>query len=220
MSASGLRAGTPSLLTGRRVDRVRVEVGFRAQPDGEAHEHLLLDLPVPEDGPPPDEERYLTLLEPVLDAGGGRTRHHSLHVHRWHTSWGVATGALDLGLTVTTGTGTPTGAGAAPTAYDATLDAFRALLELGGPPTSAPIDRATAVASARRSVAAASGLAADELTLFSEEHHTALGTWTVGVRAGHTERFLVDVGVVDGYAGSVRVRHEPAAEVADSLGSE
>ena len=53
-----------------------------------------------------DEQQALAALEPVLYAGAGAPRHYSLHQHRWHTSWGLSPGALDIGLLVTTGTRT------------------------------------------------------------------------------------------------------------------
>ena len=92
------------------MDRVRVQVGYRARPDGPAHQQFLLDLPVPETDAPAtrtrfDESRVLAALEPVLYAGAEAPRHYSLHQHRWHTSWGPSPGALEIGLLVTTGTG-------------------------------------------------------------------------------------------------------------------
>ena len=88
--------GARPLLTLGRVDRVRVQVGYRARPDGPAQQQFLLDLPVPgtdsdigEDLL--DESRVLTALEPVLYVGGDAPRHYSLHQHRWHTSWGPRT---------------------------------------------------------------------------------------------------------------------------------
>src|SRR5919112_5178284 len=94
------------LLTLGRVDRLLVQVGYRATPDGPAHEQFLLDLAVPE-GPGAEpvaltEADILATLDPVLLVGSEAPRHYSLHQHRWHTSWGASPGALELGLLVTT----------------------------------------------------------------------------------------------------------------------
>jgi hypothetical protein len=42
----------------------------------------------------------------------------------------------------------------------------------------------------------------------------------VGLRSTAGDEYDVVVGLVDGYAGSVRVRHEERIEVFDSVGSE
>jgi hypothetical protein len=212
--AAAIQDGSAPLLTRGRVDRVHVQVGYRSRPDGVAETHFLLDVPVADDGVPPDQDEMLRLLEPVVHAGADAPRHHSLHVHRWHTSWGAAAGALDIGLTVTVRT--PVTAGSA--AYDAVVGAFRDLLHLSDPP--APLTRSAAVAAARRSVAAAYGRDADDLALSSEQHQVESGTWSLGLRAPDQHRFVVVVGIVDGFAGSVHLRHEAAGEVHDSLGTE
>ena len=54
----------------------------------------------------------------------------------------------------------------------------------------------------------------------TEEHHAVENSWTLALRAGGGERYVVEVGLVDGYAGSVRVRHLGRIEVSDSVGSE
>ena len=108
--AVGEHSSRRPLLTLGRVDRVRVQVGYRARPDGPAYEQFLLDVPVPETAGVAeqlDESRVLAALEPVLYAGAGPARHYSLHQHRWHTSWGSSPGALEIGLLVTTGPPTP-----------------------------------------------------------------------------------------------------------------
>ena len=79
------------LLTLGRVDRVRVQVGFRAGPEDRPYQQFLLDLSVPEAEPGPgafDERQALAALEPVLYAGSEAPRHYSFHQHRWHSSWG------------------------------------------------------------------------------------------------------------------------------------
>ena len=206
------------LLTLGRVLRLRVQVGYRAQPDGPAYEQFLLDLPVEEAGDSTlDEARILAALEPVLYVGSAAPRHYSLHQHRWHTSWGVSPGVLELGLLVTTGTRT---AAAAEAALDGVTAAFRDLLVLAGRPEPTPTSRDAAVQWARRSAATAFGLDPEALSLSAEEHHPAANSWTVGLRSGTGDEYDVQVGVADGYAGSVRVRHDVRVEVSDSVGTE
>ncbi len=208
------------LLTLGRVDRVRVQVGYRARPDGPAYLQFLLDLPVPEANDAHDafdELRVLSVLEPVLYAGADAPRHYSLHQHRWHTSWGASPGALEIGLLVTTGTSTKAVSEAS---HDGVTRAFRDLLEVVGRPEPTPIPRDAAVLRARRSAATAYALNPDALSLSAEEHHPADNSWTVGLRSTAGDEYDVVVGLVDGYAGSVRVRHEERIEVFDSVGSE
>jgi hypothetical protein len=202
-----------------RVTRVQVQVGYRDVPGRPPQEHYLLDLALPEPLDPRstfDERPYLDALEPVVYLGADVPRHYSLHVHRWHTSWGVSTSAVEVGVTVTTGPREP----GVQATYDATVAAFRALLDLAGGPAAELGSRDEAVTRARRAVAAAYGQDADALALTSEEHHPDEGAWSVGLRATADDRYAVLVGVVDGCARSVRVRHEPVREVIDSLGTE
>ena len=125
------------LLTLGRVHRLRVQVGYRARPDGPAYQQFLLDVPVPglvAQGAF-DEARVLAALEPVVYAGADTPRHYSIHEHRWHTSWGPSPGALEIGLLVTTGTPT-VAASEAP--LDGVTRAFRDLLALVGRPRPVP----------------------------------------------------------------------------------
>jgi hypothetical protein len=211
------------LLTLGRVDRVRVQVGFRASPEDRPYEQFLLDLSVPEadsarenDGF--DERQVLAALEPVLHAGAGAPRHYSLHQHRWHTSWGVSPGDLDIGLLVTTGTRTT--AAISEASHDSVTRAFRDLMEMAGQPQSTPTSRDAAILRARRGAATAYGVDPDAMSLSAEEHHSAENSWTVTLRATAGDAYEVVVGMVDGYSGSVRVRHEQRIEVSDSIGSE
>ena len=215
------RPSRPVLTLGR-VDRVRVQVGYRARPDGPAYQQFLLDLPLPEAGSARDrnafdESRVLEALEPVVYVGADAPRHYSIHQHRWHTSWGVSPGALDIGLLVTTGTRT---AAVSEAALDGVTRAFRDLLEMAGRPTPTPTPRDAAIQRARRSAATAYALDPDTLSLSTEEHHLAENSWTVGLRTLTGDEYDVVVGLVDGYAGSVRVRHDVRTEVFDSVGSE
>lgn len=209
------------LLTLGRLDRVRVQVGYRARPDGPAFQQFLLDLPVPETGTDdqdaPDETRILAALEPVLYLGDEAPRHYSLHQHRWHTSWGPSPGALEIGLLVTTGTRT---APVAAAAHGGVTRAFRDLLELVGRPEPTPTSRDAAIQRARRSAATAYSLDPDALVLSAEEHHASENSWTVGLRTTAGDEYDVVVGLVDGYPGSVRVRHDERVEVFDSVGTE
>ena len=210
------------LLTLGRVHRVRVQVGHRARPDGPAYQQFLLDLPVPEaddihDRETLDETRVLAALEPVLYVGSDVPRHYSVHQHRWHTSWGPSPAALEIGLLVTTGTRTRALLEAS---HDGVTRAFRHLLELTGRHGPTPITRDGAILRARRSAATAYTLDPDTLSLSSEEHHAAENSWTVGLRTTAGDEYGVVIGLVDGYAGSVRVRHEDRTEVFDSVGAE
>lgn len=220
-NAADDRSSRP-LLTLGRVDRVRVQVGYRVRPDGPAYQQFLLDLPVPGadgagDGQGLDEPVLLAALEPVLYAGADAPRHYSVHQHRWHTSWGPSPGALDVGILVTTGTRTTAVTEAA---QQSVTRAFRDLLGIAGAPEPSPTSRDAAVLRARRSVAAAYALDPDALSLSAEEHHPATNSWVVGLRSAAGDRYAVVVGLVDGYAGSVRVRHEARSEVFDAVGSE
>jgi hypothetical protein len=211
------------LLTLGRVDRVRVQVGFRARPDGRPYQQFLLDLSVPEaDGTREndafDERQALAALEPVLYAGAEAPRHYSLHQHRWHTSWGVSPGALDIGLLVTTGARTT--AAISEASHDSVTRAFRDLMEMAGQPQPKPTSRDAAILRARRGAATAYAVDPDAMSLSAEEHHPAENSWTIRLRTTAGDVYEVVVGVVDGYAGSVRVQHEQRTEVSDSIGSE
>ena len=216
--------GSPRpLLTLGRVNRVQVQVGFRAGPDDPPYQQFLLDLSVPEaDGADEDdafdEQQVLAALEPVLYAGAEAPRHYSLHQHRWHTSWGMSPGALDIGLLVTTGTRTT--AAISQASHDSVTRAFRDLMEVAGRPQPTPTSRAAAIVRARRGAAAAYGVDPDAMSLSAEEHYPAENSWTVRLRTTAGDVYEVVVGIVDGYAGSVRVRHEQRLEVSDSIGSE
>ncbi len=210
------------LLTLGPVHRVRIQVGLRASPEGAAHEQFLLDLPTGEaaadDGaPPPDETSILAALEPVLFAGADVPRHYSVHQHRWHTSWGASPGTLEIGLLVTTGT---RAAATSEASLTEVTGVFRGLLERVGGPDPLPTSRDAAVTRARRSAASAYAVDPSTLSLSAEEHHPSANTWSLALRAGDGSEYDVLVGFVDGYAGSVRVRHQPPPEVYDSVGTE
>jgi hypothetical protein len=209
------------LLTLGRVHLVRVQVGYRAGPEGPVHQQFLLDLPVAEeangDREPLDEARVLAALEPVVYAGNGGPRHYSLHAHRWHTTWGQSPGALEIGLLVTAGTSTA----AASEAWLASVTrGFRDLMDVVGRPEPATTTRESALLRARRGVASSYGLEPEDLSPSAEEHHAAENSWTVALRTAGGEGYDVVVGLVDGYAGSVRVRHRHRIEVSTSVGSE
>jgi hypothetical protein len=209
-------------LTLGRVDRVQVQVGYRSHPDGPAGQHFLLDVTLPE--PDPDasvgtvgESRVLAALEPVLYADPDTPLHYSVHAHRWHTSWGPSPGTMEVGVLVTTGPG----ASALSDAWQrGPIEAFRNLLGLLGRPATPPVSRDAAVLRARQSAATAYAVDPDALSLSAEEHHPAAGSWTVGLRSRQGDEYDVVVGLVDGYAGSVRVRHTTLSEVFDSVGTE
>jgi hypothetical protein len=209
------------LLTLGRVDRVQVQVGFCAGPDDRPYQQFLLDVSVPEtDGAREnafDERHALTVLEPVLHAGAEAPWHYSLHQHRWHTSWDVSPGALGIELLVTTGTTT---SAISEASHDNVTRAFRDLIEMAGRPEPMPTSRDDAILRARDAAATAYGVDPDAMSLSAEEHHPAENSWTVGLRTTAGDMYEVVVGLADGYAGSVRVRHEQRIEVSDSIGSE
>lgn len=195
------------LLSRGRVDRLRIQVGFRASPDDSADRHFLLDVPAPEDGL--DEDAVLGALEPTVHAGAPHPRHHSVHLHRWHTSWGARDGALDVDLLVTSGS--------APVEYDDVVAALRDVLALVRAPAPGVLSRDSAVLRARHAIASTYDLEG-ELHLSSEEHHPDANAWTIELRRPG-EEYLAVVGCVDGYAGSVDVRRRDWPEVSD-LGPE
>lgn len=211
-----------SLLTLGRVDSVRVQVGYRASPDEQVDRHYLLDLSVPgSDGGGGegvlDERGILSALEPVLYAGADARRHYSLHQHRWHTSWGASPGALEIGLLVTIGPRTTAGSEAS---FDGVTRAFRDVMEVVGQPERTPTSRELAVQRARREAATAYAVDPDALSLRAEEHHPADNSWTLTLRSTAGDEYDVVVGFVEGYAGSVSVRHAHRIEASDSIGPE
>jgi len=212
---------SPALLTLGRVDVVRLQVGYRAGPESPPYQQFLLDLPVPDPddkgGPAFGEQEVLAALEPVLHVGADAPRHYSLHQHRWHTSWGASPGALEIGLLVTTGTRTTALTGASDAVV---VEAFRDLLKATGPREAETISRDAAVLRARRSAATAFGVDADTLSLSTEQHNPAENSWAVGLRTTSGDEYDVLVGLVDGYAGSVRLLHDRRTEVLDALGTE
>lgn len=223
MVADTVDGRTPRpLLTLGPVDLVRVQVGYRVEPEGAAYQHFLLDVPVPEPSNPRDrggvdDARILAALEPVLYAGAERPRHYSVHQHRWHTSWGPSPGALEIGILVTTGAVATLVLKAS---RESVTRAFRDLLEVVGRPAPVATSRDTAILTARRSAATAYALDPEALSLSVEEHRPAENSWTVGLRATSGEEYDVVVGLVDGYARSVEVRRVERVEVFDSVGSE
>ena len=211
------------LLTLGRVERVRVQVGFRDSPEDRPFQQFLLDLSVAESDSASaadafDERLALAALEPVLYTSAGTPLHYSVHQHRWHTSWGASPGALEVGLLVTVGRRATTNASEG--SPDGVLRAFRDLMEATGQPEPTPTSRDAAVVRARRAAATAYAVDPAGLSLSAEEHHPAENSWAVGLRTTAGDEYEVVVGFVDGYAGSIRVRHEQRIEVSDSIGSE
>jgi hypothetical protein len=214
--AESVRGAMPHLTLGR-TDQLRIQVGYRRHQGDAAYEHFLLDLPVAVDAAPDlSDDEVLAALEPVLLAGTAAPRPYSLHQHRWHTSWGSAGGVVDFGLLVTVGARSR---GLAEATRAATTQAFRALTELARiqPPASAGRD--AAVLRARRSVASTFALDADSLSVSAEEHRADTGSWHLQLRVPAGEQYEVVVGFLDGYAGSVHVRHRRPVEVSDSVGT-
>ena len=98
--------------------------------------------------------------------------------------------------------------------------AFRDLMEVAGRPEPTPTSRDAAILRARRGAATAFAVDPDTLSLSAEEHHPSENSWTFELRTTAEDAYEVVVGFVDGYAGSVLVRHEQRIEVSDSIGSE
>jgi hypothetical protein len=209
------------LLTFGPVDVVRVRVGFGGGPEGWAYQQFLLDCPIQEAYsnlvPVIGEQQVLAALTPVLYVGADAPRPYSLHQHRWHTSGSASPGALEIELLVTTGTWT---AAAARASRDVVIRAFRELLEAAGPPEPTLTSRDAAIVRARRGVAAAFGLDPKTLTLSAEQHNPVENSWALLLTTTAGDEYDVLVGLVDGYAGSVEVRHERLLEVFDAVGSE
>ena len=130
----------------------------------------------------------------------------------------MSPGALDIGLLVTTGTRTTPAISQA--SHDSVTRAFHDLMEVAGRPQPTPTSRAAAILRARRGAATAYGVDPDAMSLSAEEHYPAENSWTIRLRSTAGDVYEVVVGFVDGYAGSVRVRHEQRTEVSDSIGSE
>jgi hypothetical protein len=124
---------------------------------------------------------------------------------------------LEIGLLVTTGTRT---AAVSQASHDVVTRAFRDLLEATGRPEPTPTSRDAAILRARRSAATAYAVDPDALSLSAEQHNAVENCWTVGLRNTSGDEYDVVVGLVDGYAGSVSVRHERRVEVFDAVGSE
>jgi hypothetical protein len=212
-AATGDRLPPPLLSLGR-IDRLRVQVGFRRRPTGPPYEQFLLDCPVSDDiGAAVDEAGVLAALERILHTGDDAPPHYSVHQHRWHTSWGASPGALEIGLTVTL-------PAVDPARLDAVSSAFRQLLSVAGEVPGTPTPRDQAIVRARASITAAYSVDAEALSLNSEEHHAAENAWNLELHSKRGEEFEVVVGFVEGYVGSVRARRRSAAEVVDSIGSE
>ncbi|KAA1428786.1 hypothetical protein [Nocardioides antri] len=205
-------------LTFGGVRLLRVGVGYRLSPGSAAYQQCLLDLPVLDaDGHAFEEDRVLSILEPIVDAGADVPRDYLLDQHRRHTSWGLSPSELEIGLVIVTGT---SASDVVTAADDAVVRAFRDLMELTGRPESEPLGRDDALLRARHSAATAFAVEPDALWPATEEHHPGDGSWTVGLRTNEGKQYDVRIGFVDGYAGSARVGHGRPIEVSDSIGSE
>ena len=214
---------TRPLLTLGRIDRIRIQVGFRATPTAPAYEHFLLDLTLDEERPQIEEAALMSALEPILYAPEGPPRHYSLHQHRWSTSWGPSPGALELSLLVTASRRPRDDADAGSVAA-----AFRELIRLAGVAATEQITRDVAVIRARRATGVAYGVDEDALRLAFEMHDVGAGAWRIGLSDRGSEHkgnqtsgeYDVVVGFVNGCAGAIRVRRDAEVEVVDSVGSD
>jgi hypothetical protein len=98
--------------------------------------------------------------------------------------------------------------------------AFRDVMEVAGQPERTLTSRESAVQRARSAAATAYALDQDALSLRAEEHHSADNSWTLALRSTAQDEYDVVVGFVEGYAGSVSVRHVHRIEASDSIGPE
>jgi hypothetical protein len=124
---------------------------------------------------------------------------------------------LEIGLLVSAGSKT---AAVSNACQESVVGAFRDLMDVLGRPGPTPTSRDAAIMRARRSAATAYALDPETLSLSAEEHHPAANSWTVSLRTTAGDEYDVVVGLVDGYARSVQVRHADPIEVSDSVGSE
>ena len=102
---------------------------------------------------------------------------------------------------------------------DSVTRAFRDLMELAGPPRADPTSRDAAILRARRAPRRRTpGPGCD----VGQRRGAPPGRERLDDRdaAAAGDAYDVLVGLVDGYAGSVRVRHDERTEVADSIGAE
>jgi hypothetical protein len=201
-----------------RVDQVRVRVAYSRMLDGPAYDVFVLDVPGVGAEGAFDEMPYLETLEPILYADERAPRDYSVHVNRNHTSWGAAAGDVELRVNLI---GPRMATTLTAPALDAVADAFRTVLEMGGPPEPVELGEDEAVATACARVEEAyPQVHSDVLSVSEVEHRPAQRAWSVGLRTRDLDRYLVVVGFLDGYAGSTHIRHEPRSEVIDSVGSE
>ena len=202
-------------LTLGRVDQVRVQVGFSNLLDGPPDDVFLLDLARRDTAEPFDEAPYLAALDPLVTAASGHHPPYSLHLHRHRTSWGVSVGDVEIRLVVMTGHR----AGPLPAAVvDAVSAALAGILDQAGRLEAEPVAHGEAVERARGAVEAVYH-GAGELAISDEEHQAARGLWSIGLRSPELDRYVAEVGFLQGYAGSTHVRHLHS-EVLDSVGSE
>jgi hypothetical protein len=206
-----------------RVSGLRVTVACAETLDQVPHDVYLLDLsPLPSGAAERfDEMPYLELLEPVLDAAGGPPS-WVVDVSRSHRSDRDGMGAAHLSVALALGRK----AYATDPDPDLTGLVQAALGGMVGAGSTAPgstapepLSRGDAVTAATGAVGTAfAGVDVGSLSLTEEEHHPALGQWSLGLAVPGEARFQVLVGLVPGVPASAHVRRMPVSEVVDSVG--
>jgi hypothetical protein len=201
-----------------KVDRIRIRVAYGRDLDGPSHDVFLLDVPLAAAEEAFDEMPYLEALEPILYAGAEIPADYSVHLTRHHTSFGTTAGQAEIRMNLTTRSGSAT---LRATALEAVTLAFRRVLDHTGRPERPELRHDDAIARARfQAQEAYPEMSSGGLSVSDEEHRATHGSWSVGLRTGDLDRYVVVVGFLDGYTGSAHVRHQPRSEVLDSVGSE
>jgi hypothetical protein len=209
--------GVRPLLDLGDVDLVRVRVGYGHLPDGPEHDVFLLELGGAGGAPGFDEGPVLEALQPVVGAGGAPARPFSLQVSRHHNSWRPGKSDLEVRVSLATGRNAPR---LSADAVAEVADAFRAVRSLVGSAAAEPLPRDDAIARAFLLVGRFyPEVHSDVLSLSDEQHVAPHGAWSIGLRTRHLDRYVVELGFVDGDPACAHLRHERRSEVMDSVGT-
>jgi hypothetical protein len=206
-SSAAAASGGPDL---GRVDQILVLTTLRSIHDGQPSEAFAVSLDVAPDQRC-DEESLLGLLSAAA-AAGPRTP-WTLAVTRTHAGTGAdaTQSRSDVRLDLV-----------APAAdLAAARDEVRALVpqvRALAPGTARRLDRDEALERARDLVGRVWPGDSDALEVSDEQRHPEVGGWTLGLAAGSSARFEVEVAAVEADPRTVHLRRREAAEVSDSIG--
>lgn len=206
-----------------RVAGLRVTVACARSLDGVPYDVYLLDVEPAKDavpgGGPFDEVPYLEVLEPVLDAAGGRVS-WAVEVLRTHRSDHDGVGQARLSVLLALGSA-PAASGPSPDLAAVVRSAFARMADsAASPAASGTLSREQALATATAAVAHAFPAVDDRaLSLTDEEHHAAEGRWSLSLALPGVVRFQVQLGFVPAAPASVHLRRMPVGEVVDSVGT-